>query len=97
MLPPCCPLATRALPPCHPLQAVETFRGDALAFTDFEQLVEQALVKRPPAGPRAFLLPDRGDASVHALHFAEQLRQQKRVERAVLAAPQLTRTGLLGK
>ena len=100
----CCPCAAPVLPLCCPRtaplpppQAVETFRGDALAFTDFEQLVEQALVKRPPAGPRAFLLPDRGDASVHALHFAEQLRQQKRVERAVLAAPQLTRTGLLGR
>jgi hypothetical protein len=65
-----------------PPQAVETFRGDALAFTDFEQLVEQALAKRPPTGPRAFLLPDRGDASVHALHFAEQLRRQ-----SVLSAP----------
>lgn len=56
--------------------AVETFKGDALAFTDFESLVEQALSKSAPAGPRAFLLPDRGDGSIHALHFAEQMRQQ---------------------
>ncbi len=53
--------------------AVETFRGDALAFTDFERLVEQALQKRPAAGPRNFLLPDRGESSIHALHFAAQL------------------------
>ena len=55
-----------------------SFRGEFLAFSDFKSLVSRALSASAAPGPRRYLLPDRGEASVYMAVKEKEQREQQR-------------------
>ena len=56
---------------------ISTFKNEFLAFSDFQEVVTNALATHAPSGPRHSLLPARGVNSIYVETKARRLRAQQ--------------------